>query len=380
MNLFRQLKTYFVPAEQSQPASSPKLRSNSFELIVDDILEEKPSEDFIVLGEEAVGAEGTGAEGEQEGVENMYIKDFLLIGKRCEGRALTLEEWGEVIRSHDLSSHSKKDLYFSVFKGIDYRIRKDVWEVLANTKEMRKAAPLPFEELADPSGLPAGELDTIDKDVRRTDAITKYLPELRKVLVAYSRLSGRGYTQGMNLIGGILLRLLAIENDHELSGHAIIEEEFPERVFWVLVGVMRWKGWAELFERDLSGLQRMLSTLRRLMEEHVPRILRLIEQLEWDLGIFAQYYVTICLYNCPLDLAPIVLDLFLLDGEPVVHSLLLRMLVLNENTILAFKDESALMKYLKSEMLHDTYQKLLKNRSQAKCLEDFEINFLSTAF
>jgi hypothetical protein len=28
------------------------LRSNSFELIVDDILEEKPSEDFIILGEE----------------------------------------------------------------------------------------------------------------------------------------------------------------------------------------------------------------------------------------------------------------------------------------------------------------------------------------
>jgi hypothetical protein len=98
------------------------------------------------------------------------------------------------------------------------------------------------------------------------------------------------------------------------------------------------------------------------------------------LGIFAQYYVTICLYNCPLELAPIVLDLFLLDGEVVVHSLLIRMMVLNESTILTFKDESALMKYLKSEMLNDTYQKLLKNRSQAKCLEDFEINFLTTAF
>lgn len=90
--------------------------------------------------------------------------------------------------------------------------------------------------------------------------------------------------------------------------------------------------------------------------------------------------MTICLYNCPLELAPIVLDLFLLDGETVVHSLLIRMLVLNECTILAFKDESALMRYLKSEMLNDTYCKLLKNRLHANCLEDFEINFLSTAF
>lgn len=49
---------------------------------------EKASEDFVVLGEEA---EGSRAGEEQEGVENMYIKDFLLIGKRCEGRALTFQ-------------------------------------------------------------------------------------------------------------------------------------------------------------------------------------------------------------------------------------------------------------------------------------------------
>lgn len=31
-------------------------------------------------------------------------------------------------------------------------------------------------------------------------------------------------------------------------------------------------------------------------------------------------------------------------------------------------------------MLNDTYQKLLKNRVNANRLEDFEINFLKTAF
>jgi hypothetical protein len=88
-------------------------------------------------------------------------------------------------------------------------------------------------------------------------------------------------------------------------------------------------------------------------------VLQRILDLEWDLGIFAQYYVTICLYNCPPDLAPIVLDLFLLDGENVVHSLLLRMLILNENKILSFTDECQLMKYLKMEMLNDTYGTLM---------------------
>jgi hypothetical protein len=93
---------------------------------------------------------------------------------------------------------------------------------------------------------------------------------------------------------------------------------------------MQWKRWSELFDSNLTGLQRMLQTLRELMSEHVPEILSLIEDVGWDLGIFAQYYVTICLYNCPADLAPLVLDLFLLDGELVIHSLLIRMMVLNK--------------------------------------------------
>lgn len=90
MYLLKQFKTYFKqeeahPQQQPNQLLPPKLRSSSFELIVEDIME-KASEDFVILGEEA---EASRATEEQEGVENMYIKDFLLIGKRCEGRALT---------------------------------------------------------------------------------------------------------------------------------------------------------------------------------------------------------------------------------------------------------------------------------------------------
>lgn len=141
---------------------------------------------------------------------------------------------------------------------------------------MKKQAGRSFQQLTDPSILPAGEQEAIRKDVVRTGAVTSYLDELTEVLVAYVNLSERGYTQGMNLIGGVLLRLLSIENDRQLQGHSIIEEELAERAFWVLVGVMQWKGWAELFEADLSGLKRMLGRLRELMEEHVPRVLGLI--------------------------------------------------------------------------------------------------------
>lgn len=140
----------------------------------------------------------------------MYLKDFLLIGKKCQGRSLTLQEWQNIVKTNDLSIYSKKDLYFSVFKGIDFKVRKKVWEVLANTSEMKKLTTLSFEQLTNPNLLPPGQLEMINKDVVRTEAVTKYLDQLRNILIAYVNLSKRGYTQGMNLIGGILLRLLAI--------------------------------------------------------------------------------------------------------------------------------------------------------------------------
>jgi hypothetical protein len=72
------------------------------------------------------------------------MKDFLFIGKKCEGRALTIEEWKSIIHKSDLSMYSKKDIYFSIFQGINFQIRKDVWEIFANTKEMKLKTALTF--------------------------------------------------------------------------------------------------------------------------------------------------------------------------------------------------------------------------------------------
>jgi hypothetical protein len=75
------------------------------------------------------------------------------------------------------------------------------------------------------------------------------------------------------------------------------------------------------------------------MVEYVPAIYQKIIDYEWDLTIFSQYYITILIYNTPKEFAKIILDLFLMDGENVVHSLVLRMLKLNEDYILSIVDE-----------------------------------------
>lgn len=108
---------------------------------------------------------------------------------------------------------------------------------------MKKKTKLTFFQLTDPQKLPKQDLDAIDKDVSRTSGLTNSLKELREILIAYANLSETSYTQGMNIIGGVLLRLLQIDNDKELEGHFVVEGELSERVFWVMVGVMKWKNW-----------------------------------------------------------------------------------------------------------------------------------------
>jgi hypothetical protein len=70
------------------------------------------------------------------------------------------------------------------------------------------------------------------------------------------------------------------------------------------------------------------------MVEYVPAIYQKIIDYEWDLTIFSQYYITILLYNTPREFSQIILDFFLLEGENVLHSLVIRMLKLNEDRIL----------------------------------------------
>lgn len=59
-------------------------------------------------------------EEDHEELENMYMKDFIFVNKLEEARELTVEEWKELINSGSLSVTAKKNIYFSVLKGIKF--------------------------------------------------------------------------------------------------------------------------------------------------------------------------------------------------------------------------------------------------------------------
>lgn len=107
------------------------------------------------------------------------------------------------------------------------------------------------------------------------------------------------------------------------------------------------------------------------MINHVPAVYQKIVDFEWDLTIFSQYYITIMLYNTPVGFSKIILDLFFLDGENVIHSLIIRMMKLQEEKILGCMDEGQIMNYFKKDMIADTYASVCRNQIDAQKLEDF---------
>jgi hypothetical protein len=40
-----------------------------------------------------------------------------------------------------------------------------------------------------------------------------------------------------------------------------MEDSLEERAFWVFIGIMKYRNWEHVFERDLSGLKEMLQKL-----------------------------------------------------------------------------------------------------------------------
>ena len=82
---------------------------------------------------------------------------------------------------------------------------------------MKALTPFNYEDLMNEKMASESQVIQIDKDVPRTKTVTKFLPELRNILIAWVNFSGKGYVQGMNLIAGCLLELLALQNDKEID-------------------------------------------------------------------------------------------------------------------------------------------------------------------
>lgn len=92
---------------------------------------------------------------------------------------------------------------------------------------------------------------------------------------------------------------------------------------------------------------------------------------------FAQYYLTLIIYNTPIEFATIILDLFLLEGEKVIHSVILKMLMGCREKIMGIEDMGVLIRFFKVGMLEYCDGEMKRQGEEARGLEDFIINFFT---
>ena len=76
-----------------------------------------------------------------------------------------------------------------------------------------------------------------------------------------------------------LLLNLCPENEEEME---IIDTEFEENVFWILVHIMYEKGWRTLFSEGTPGVFRILKKFDDTLAEELPEVKEKINGLGLD--------------------------------------------------------------------------------------------------
>jgi len=139
---------------------------------------------------------------------------------------------------------------------------------------------------------------------------------LYNVLKAYANYDNEvSYVQGMNYIAGIMLYYIPDE----------------EQVFWCLVNLMqseRWQ-WRFIYTEGFPKLQTLLGVLQERMQIEFPRIYKHLQDNFLEIiGTFSPLFMTLFVYMTPLEVSSRLFELFLIDGEHVLLTIVLKMIEL----------------------------------------------------
>lgn len=187
----------------------------------------------------------------------------------------------------------------------------------------------------------------IHKDLPRTFPTLEYFREkqgpgqnlILNILRAYSQYDKEvGYCQGMAFIIGLLL--LHIKSE--------------ELVFWTFVKIMHNFEWRGIFLNDTPKLIKLLDGFSDLLENKLNRVYMHFKRLGLEINCFARFYITLFTCKSPLELGARVIDVFLLEGENVIHSILLKMIELKQDKILLMDFED-LFVYFTDGLIRECY-------------------------
>lgn len=163
--------------------------------------------------------------------------------------------------------------------------------------------------------------------------------KLYNVLNAYAMYDHEiSYCQGMNFIVSLLLKHFKNEED----------------TFFAFVHLMEKHQWKYCFDMETTKLINLLGFLECVLETAWADVYNhIMDVIEISLvPVFASMIQTIFIYDSPESVATQIFDVFLLDGETVIFTLLLKMIEHKEEKILSLDDHDLLF-YIRSEMSNE---------------------------
>ena len=168
--------------------------------------------------------------------------------------------------------------------------------------------------------------------------------QLYNVLLAYANYDKEiGYCQGMNFIVALLIKHLENEED----------------AFYCMVHIMKCHDWRACYDMSTSKQVKLIEFLECVLETAWPEVYQhIMTEIEISLvPVFASLISTIFIYDSPESVSTHIFDVFLLDGESAIFTLLLKMIELKEETIMNTYEHD-LLKYIRSVMSRECLEQI----------------------
>jgi|LauGreDrversion4_2_1035121.scaffolds.fasta_scaffold592729_1 hypothetical protein len=129
--------------------------------------------------------------------------------------------------------------------------------------------------------------------------------------------------------------------------------EEDDDAFWCLEELLCGEHqWRDIFREDTPRLIDLLNRIEEKLKKKCPKVLNhLVQTTQLNVAAaFSSIFITLFVYDLPLDQAIRVFEMFLLDGERVLIKMLIRMVKSKQKKILQIK-ELDLLQYIRSQMI-----------------------------
>ncbi|CAD8186251.1 unnamed protein product [Paramecium octaurelia] len=274
---------------------------------------------------------------------SIEINDITFIEQATkDNRTLEKNDWQIILKNKSFSGYKVQQIHQSIMlQTMEYDIRRQWWIFVSNQEQNKK-------ELRNQSYQKLKKADTlhkiqIEKDVARTiihDMFKQHENQqsLKNILIAYANYDKElGYVQGLNIIVANLLVCYDLSvNDQQLNDFEVMDEERDETVFFIFLYIMKDQNWRVVFLEGFEGLRLKIDVLEQMMKKKIPEL----HKHFYDEGItdffpfLSRFYMTLLMYNIPWRFSGMILDLFLIEGEEIIHKLILAMLSYHKNMLI----------------------------------------------